>query len=195
MFRCLCIVAVALALGTAPATAVELVSPNGRRVQPEQRWATKMRIGPPSVTVTVIKQRCPQPYLEGEDASCVMPDGRTMYLSPTQVTGLEARRDRLAHELAHVWDLQAGDDATASAVRARFMQLSGYTGDWWGTTAGASYSGAPAYLGELFADAFSYCASTPWNRWRWYDPFSDYGWEPGLRARAETCRMLRRNVR
>ncbi len=136
------------------------------------------------LSVNLIRAECPYTG----HTSCTAVDGRTIWLEPRLGS---LYRPILVHEEAHAL---SGQGLVSAAVRARFMQLGGYTGDWYADR-GPSLAGDPTSLEELFAEAYSYCGTTPRADYRYDEPFGEYGWDPPRKQRVQTCDAFYRRLR
>jgi hypothetical protein len=112
--------------------------------------------------VTVLHQPCPIPPDDaGHHYSCYEPSTRTIYLSHRDE---RAGAYPLLHEYGHAWDFERLTDAD----RSRIKRILGYrqSRGWWSETEQDRETGMEK-PGEVFADAYAYCAmGSRQRKWR-----------------------------
>jgi hypothetical protein len=185
------VVVLAVALGLllgAPAEATHVITPNGHRARPYQRWADHAKVPTPRGYVTVYDAPCPDGWW-----ACYINDGRRIYLDPavikTTLNGGDATERmvmRLAflHELFHDFD---ETDELADADRARFERIMGLRGPW----RQADHDTSP---NEAFADAGAACAVRP-RITVWTTDVVGGNYMPTPRQHRRVCALIRRAAR
>jgi hypothetical protein len=154
--------------------------------------ASAMKLRTPTgalLAVHVVRAACPI-ITAHEPTSCTTPDGHTIYLAPDLGPSYQMIR---WHEVAHALYFQG---YVTRAVQARFRQLGAYPATTpWMADLGASLTGLPTSLEELYAESYSYCVTTARSDWGDTEPFGEFGWDPPRKQRVQTCDMLYRNIR